>query len=191
MKPLLAWMNCYGAWDPSLRRPIETIGYDQYLDAFVAAVKPFEGSIGGIVISGGMLDALGRTECATTKPELERRLTAAGLEGIGIETDEESLTSMSIARRFVQRATEQLDTVTPLLFVDAVRYESNLFTVQYFCDKLSSPINDVRKVIVPLPRLDDDPHSTREFQEKKLAMMKEKGIEAIERSEEESRKSNP
>lgn len=188
-KSIFAWINCYGGWDPGLRTPIETIGYDQYLDGIVKALTPFKDRVTGIVVSGGMRDVLGRTECETTKPELQLRFSIAGFTALPeIESDEHSITSISIARAFVRRAAKGSTNTSYLLFVDSVRYESNLYTVDYFCEQYSYPIQDVRQCVVPIPRLDDHPHSSKEFQDKKLLLMKERGIEAIEQEEKDRRR---
>jgi hypothetical protein len=186
-QPIIAWINCYGAWDPSLRHPIETIGYDQYLTAVVAALAPLKDRVEQIYISGGMLDEAGRTECATVKPELTRRLRLAGIE-VPIVTDEDSVTSVEIAKKFVTTVLAHYPNHIPLLFVDAVRAEVNNYVVDHYFTEAGKPLASTRTVVVPLPRLDIHPNSTPEVQQAKLAEMKEKGIEVIDRQISEKRR---
>ena len=76
---IIAWINCYGAWAPDLRHPVETIGYDQYLEGATNALVALNEHIKAIYVSGGMIDQVGRTECETTVPEILRRLNRKGV----------------------------------------------------------------------------------------------------------------
>lgn len=187
-KKYLIWMNCYGGWDPSLRSEIETAGYSQYLDAFVDKVFLIEDQIGAIYISGGMHDSLGRTECETTKPELEKRFGAKGLN-IEINVDEESVTSQMVLVKFLETWQKKCSEMQPLLFVDENRYETNLFVFKYYVLKMKLGLV-AEEVIIPLPRADDHPHSTKEFQAKKIEKMKELGVEEVGRLEIEARRNS-
>jgi hypothetical protein len=180
-------MNCYGSWDPEHRHPIETIGYNDYLDAVVTATTLFKSRIKHFYISGGMKDTVNKTECETTKPELERRLREKNITDIAIQSDEKSLTSMSIVREFLTTWQEKFSECQPILFVDQVRYENNCYTLTYFAEKLGLTIPPAREIIVGIPRLDIHPNSTPEAQSKKLAYMKEHGVEAVEKMEIEQR----
>lgn len=186
-KKYLIWMNCYGGWAPEFRSSIETKGYDQYLNEFVRKITPLKNKIKAIYISGGMYDPLGRTECETTKPELEKRMTSAGIE-FPIDSDEESVTSASIMEKFLTVWKEKFFETIPLLFVDEVRYEINCFTFHYFCQKLKIEDLKAENVIIPLARLDDHPNSTKEMQDKKLKLMQEKGVAYVEELERKARK---
>lgn len=178
----LVWMNCYGSWAPELRRSIETKGYDQYLDVFVKKIRPWKEQIRAIYISGGMLDAKSRTECETTRPELENRLKRIKIN-IPIQTDEESVTSISIVRKFLETWQREFPDCTPVLFCDEVRAETNRFVLKYFAQKMDIEGLVAEEIIVPLPRLDDHPHSTKEFQTAKLRLLQEIGVEAVEQAE--------
>lgn len=188
-QPIIAWINCYGAWDPNLRHPIETIGYDQYLSAIVAALAPLKERVDQIYISGGMFDELGRTECETVQPELVHRLTRAGIT-TPITIDEESVTSVEIAKKFVTTVTQHYPNHTPLLFVDSVREAVNQYVIEHYYTEAGKPLTSAQTVIVPLPRLDIHPQSTPEAQAAKLALMKEQGIEAIDRQISDKRRAN-
>lgn len=185
-KKVLVWMNCYGGWAPNLRQPIETIGYNQYLNDFVEAVSIIADQIEAIYISGGMYDSLNRTECETVRPELEKRLQKVGIN-IEIQTDENSLTSASIMYKFLKTWKEKYSDCVPILFVDAVRYKINMFTCEYYCKELKIDLNPI-DVLVPLIRLDNNQNSTLEAQDKKLQVIKEKGVEYVEKLELEIRK---
>jgi hypothetical protein len=185
-KKVLVWMNCYGGWAPKLRQPIETIGYNQYLNDFVEAMSIIADQIEAIYISGGMYNSLNRTECETVKPELEKRLQKVGIN-IKVQTDEKSLTSASIMHEFLNTWKEKYSDCIPILFVDAVRYKTNTFTCEYYCKELKIDLNPI-DVLVPLMRLDNNQNSTQEAQDKKLQAMKEKGVEYVEKLELEIRK---
>jgi hypothetical protein len=174
---VLVWINCYGAWDPLNRKPVEMIGYDQYLDGIVSALEVIKEKIESIHLSGGMLDEMGRTECATTKPELEKRLKAVGIN-CPIIVDEESITSAEIVKKFLATISTQPDT-TPLLFCDMVRTETNTFYLEEYAKQFNVTIN-TRDILVPIARLDNHPNSTPEAQSEKLAEMKQQGIDAID-----------
>lgn len=180
-------MNCYGSWAPELRHPIETIGYDQYLNAFVEAATLFKDRIADIYISGGMFDENNMTECETTKPELEKRFKNKGIE-INIKVDEDSFTSASIMKKFLTTWQTSYRDCLPLLFVDENRYETNSYFFNEFCRDLDISDLKLLDTIVPLPRLDNHPHSTKDYQKQKIAIMKEKGIDFMEKSELEKRK---
>ena len=184
---ILFWVNCYGAWAPEDRSPVETLGYDQYLNDVVGAIASLKNRIGEIFISGGMYDKKGRTECETVKPELEKRLIKFGINK-EIKTDEESVTSASIMKKFLTRWKEEYSDLTPVIFVDQVRLEVNTFTFEHFCKELKIKNLNTKSVIVPIKRLDDHPHSTTEAQGKKLKLMKERGIDYVENLECEARK---
>lgn len=170
---IIAWINCYGAWDPQHRHPLETLGYDQYLDGVVQRLRPLADRVTAIYLSGGMLDAEGKSECETTEPELAKRLAAVGIS-VPIHPDEESLTTTTIVRTFLKTAREQYPQETPLLFVDDARYDMNLFLLGYF------GVSEARSIVVPLPRVDSSPQSTRESQTTKINRMREEGVEKIE-----------
>jgi hypothetical protein len=178
-------MNCYGAWDPKLRSEVETFGYNQYLAAFVDKVELWKNEIGAIYISGGMKDSLGRTECETTKPELLKRFAGKGLS-FEILTDEESVTSQMILVKFLETWQSKYGEMIPFLFVDENRYETNKFVLKYYIEKLGIELN-IDEILIALPRKDDHPNSTIEFQEKKIQMMRELGVEEVGRLEKEAR----
>lgn len=178
MQSIVAWINCYGAWDPINRKPVEMIGYNHYLDGVVSALALVKDRVKAIHLSGGMLDEQGRTECATTKPELERRLKAVGIM-TPITTDEDSITSAEIVKRFVTAINAEYKDYTPLLFCDMVRRETNNFLLEEYAKLAGAPVTS-RDIIVPIERLDSHPNSTPEVQKEKLAQMKEQGIEAID-----------
>lgn len=186
-KKYLVWMNCYGAWAPELRHPIETIGYNSYLNDFIEAIVPLASEVADIYISGGMYDSLDRTECETTKPELEKRFRKLGLNFL-IKTDEKSVTSIDIMERFLTTWKNQYPDTIPILFVDEPRYETNCFTFEYFCQKYGINNLDAKSVIISLARLDNHPNSTLETQAEKLKLMKEKGVEYVNGLEHKDRK---
>lgn len=185
-KKLLIWMNCYGSWAPELRHPIETIGYNQYLDAFVESISLFKERISDIYISGGMFDANDMSECETTKPELERRFKNKRME-TNIKTDEDSFTSASIMKKFLTTWKNNYQETIPLIFIDEARFETNKYSFEQFCKELGIDL-DPLSTIIPLPRPDNHPHSTKEFQQQKVELMKEKGIDFVEEAELEKRK---
>ena len=180
-KKVLVWINCYGHWQPEDRDPLETIGYNQYLASFVESVVSLKNRIDRIYISGGMLNSKGLTECETVEPELTRRLKTLGLT-IQIVRDEESLTTISIARRFVETAKEKISNCTPLLFCDEVRYQTNLYLVAYFAKKVNFSISP-KQVVVPLARLDNHPDSSLATQKEKIERMQREGVEVVESEE--------
>lgn len=180
-------MNCYGGWAPELRHPIETIGYDQYLNAVVISIEILKDQVEAFYISGGMYDSLHRTECETVKPELAKRLAEKNVE-IDINTDEESVTNAMIMKKFLSTWKEKYSRCTPIIFVDEVRYEINNFTFEYYCKELGIDGLNARDVVVPIARLDIHPHSTVEKQTEKLNLMREKGVEYVENIELEVRK---
>lgn len=186
-KRVLAWINCYGGWNPDLRDPAETRGYDQYLDGVVHHLNDLEGGIEAIYLSGGMLDSDGQTECETTGPELKKRLSKIGIN-LPIQYDEESVTSPSIARKFLQTWREEYTGCQPILFTDKVRFITNAYSLKYFSQKYQIELPPIEKILIPIERLDIHPHSTIEYQKQKLERMKKEGVEAIEREEIEKRR---
>ncbi len=180
-------MNCYGAWDPERRHAVETKGYDQYLNAVVDKISTLKDQIMAFWISGGMYDSLHRTECETVKPELEKRLAEKNIK-LEINTDEESITSAMIMEKFLSTWQKEFSDCDAIIFVDKVRYEINKFTFEYFCKKLGIKGLIAQAVVIPIDRSDIHPHSTPEFQAKKLALMKEKGVPYVESLEKEVRK---
>lgn len=186
-KKFLFWMNCYGAWDPKARHPIETKGYDQYLNAVVGKIATLEDQITAFWISGGMYDSLHRTECETVKPELKKRLAEKNIK-LKINTDEESITSAMIMKKFLSTWKEKYADCEPIIFVDKVRYEINKYTLGYYCDELGISNLQAEQVIVPIERSDIHPYSTPEKQAEKLRLMKEKGVEYVEKLILEARK---
>lgn len=180
-------MNCYGAWAPELRHPIETVGYNQYLNVFVGAVFVLKDQIEAVYISGGMYDSLDRTECETVKPELLRRFEEKNIP-FSIQTDEESITSTMIMKKFLETWKNEYAKCTPIIFVDEVRYEINKFTFEYYCKEFGIDGLKSRDAVAPIARLDIHPRSTVEKQAEKLALMKKKGVEYVENIELEVRK---
>lgn len=185
---ILVWVNCYGSWAPGLRHPVETIGYDQYLEAVTRAITSVQDRVELIYVSGGMRDAMGRTECETTVPELQRRLRERGVSHLVIKTDEGSITSMSIVKKFLQTWQAHHPKTIPLLFCDQVRYDTNAYSLEYFAKKFGYSIPPVNELLVPFPRLDNHPNSTPEKQAEKLKYLQEKGVEEVERLEIEARR---
>lgn len=155
-------------------------GYDEYLTAAVKTIENLKPPVKAIHLSGGMLDENGLTECQTVKPELEKRLRECGIT-TPIITDEESLTTISIAKKFVSTYLHQYPAYKPLLFTDEVRAEVNRYAVGYFLKQAGESIESVDDMVVPLPRHDTHPHSTIEFQRKKLEEMKKRGIEEVDK----------
>lgn len=178
-KPLLIWINCYGTWDPQLRDPVETEGYNQYLNAIAEYLSTIKEQIDTIYISGGMLDTLGRTECQTVKPELEQRLSSIGIT-TSIQTDEESLTSISIVKKTIATWHDRFPNHQLILICDSVRAEVNKYVLEQVLAQHNVTDVAADNIVVSFPRKDTHPHSTPEFQAKKLQAMKEKGIDAID-----------
>ncbi len=174
-KPILAWINAYGAWDATLRDPIEMRGYDQYLDALVNYLKNVNGQVKAVYFSGGMLDTKGRTECETVIPILKQRLAEYGIV-VPIHADTESITSIGIAQKFVHTYLSTYANHQPLLFCDEVRVEVNTYAVQYFLDESGRPDISASSVVIGLPRQDIHPHSTIQHQQEKLTHMKQVGV---------------
>lgn len=174
-------MTCYGGWAPDLRSRIEIRGHDEYLNGVVDFVVKNNKNIVSFFISGGMFDSKGRTECETVRPELIRRLAVKGIQ-INIETDKKSITGQEIMEKFLSTWQSEYSDADPVLFVDQVRAEVNRYSFHYYCKKLG--IDNLNEdVIHPLHRLDDHPDSTLEKQAKKLKMMKEKGVDFVEKEE--------
>lgn len=186
-KKILFWVNCYGAWDPESRWSIETIGYDQYLSAVVRSIEVLKDRIEAFYISGGMYDSKSRVECETVKPELEKRLSEKNIK-LDINTDEESITSVMIMKKFLETWKEKYTKCEPIIIVDKVRYEVNKFTFEYFCKELKITSISVVDTIIPFERLDNHPNGTTEKQAEKLKLMKEKGVEYVESIIKEARK---
>jgi hypothetical protein len=184
---ILAWVNCYGAWAPGLRHPVETIGYDQYLEGVANALAALKDQIEAVYVSGGLRDQHGRTECETTIPELQRRLEAKSASGLKFVADEASVTSITIARTFLDTWQAKYPRHTPILFCDQVRSETNAYTLEYLAKKAGYDLPPLSEVLVPIPRLDNHPNSTPEKQAEKLKYMREKGIEEVEKMEIEAR----
>ncbi|HSI20749.1 MAG TPA: hypothetical protein VLA04_03545, partial [Verrucomicrobiae bacterium] len=130
MKPIVAWINCYGHWDPENRNPVETAGYDQYLTGVTQALYALQDRVGAVYISGGMYDSLHRTECATTAPEILRRLSALKSNIRTILADESSVTSISIAKKFLDTWEKEYPNHAPLLFCDEVRFPANAYVLE-------------------------------------------------------------
>ena len=190
MKPsqILAWVNCYGAWDPQLRHPVETIGYDHYLQSIADALAALKDRIEVVYVSGGLVDAKGRTECATTIPELARRIKQKGAGNVTLKADEISLTSMTVAKTFLNTWQDQHHEAQPILFCDHVRYQVNAYTLAYYAGKFGYFVPPISELLIPIVRLDTNPNSTPEKQAEKLKLMKEKGVEEVERLEIEARR---
>jgi len=186
---ILAWMNCYGAWAPELRSSVETKGYSEYLDGVIKYILPIKNQIRAFYISGGMIDQEGRTECQTVKPELGKRFAANDID-IKINADEESVTSSSIMKTFLLTWMDEYPKCKPLIFVDQVRFHTNSYAFEYYCQKFGIRDLKANEVIIPIDRSDTHPHSTIEYQNKKLETMKQVGVEEVERREIESRKNN-
>lgn len=180
---ILVWVNCYGAWDPQLRHPVETIGYDQYLEAIANSLVALKNRLAVVYVSGGMRDAKGRTECATTVPELAHRLVRKGAAGITIKADEDSLTSMTVAKTFLNTWQGQHPECTPILFCDQVRFHVNAYTLAYYAGKFGYFMPPLQELLIPLARPDTHPNSSPEKQAEKLKLLKEKGVEEVERLE--------
>ncbi|MEI6477689.1 MAG: hypothetical protein WCO52_01765 [bacterium] len=187
-KPLVVWINCYGAWDPEHRPKLENDGYGEYLDGVVDLLLAHKDTVSAVHISGGMYDSQGKTECETTIPELEKRLAAKGVSGWAFMADERSVTSISIVRTFLQAWKNEYPGHDALLVIDEVRYPTNAYALEYLAEKMEMQIPPSDQVLVSIPRPDTHPHSTPEFQAKKLEEMKEKGVEEVEREGMEARK---
>lgn len=180
--PLLIWINAYGSWDPELRDPVETIGYNQYLNEVASHLAVLKDRVQAVYLSGGMKDANGQTEAATTIPELEKRLAARGVT-LTIQADEQSLTSISIVKKFLQTWQEQYAECHPLLFCDEVRYATNAYVLEQLAQQQGITLPPVNQVLVSIKRLDIHPNSTQEKQQEKLERMRERGIDAVEEEE--------
>jgi hypothetical protein len=179
-KPVLAWVNCYGAWNPNERPLLETIGYHNYLNGVADSISLFSHRLAAIYLSGGMRDNAGRTECETTAPELTRRLrTLRILERV--RRDESTVTTIGIVRNFLTTARDGYLDHELLLFCDTARYQMNCYLVSYFAEQLSLELPAKPEgIVVPILRLDLHPDSAAEVQASKLQTMKEQGVEAIE-----------
>lgn len=176
----IIWINCYGAWDPIHRSEVETKGYNQYLDSVVELIFSKKENIDIIIISGGMVDFQNRTEVETVKPELEKRLNKKNIK-IPIETDEESITTIAIARKFVQTLKNKYPDHQAFLVCDDVRYTLNCYLVEYFTRRESYyKLIPADKYVIAFNREDDNPHSTYEYQNSKLEEMKNLGVEYVE-----------
>jgi len=187
-KPILAWMNCYGSWAPELRQPIETIGYNEYLNAVVDALVVLKDRVEVLYVSGGMYDQNGKTECETTIPELIKRLQAKGVTSLEIIADEKSVTSITIVKTFLTVWQEKYQDHLPILFTDEARYATNAYTLRYFSDKFGLQIPPIGEILIPIPRKDCHQNSTPEKQAEKLRLLKEQGVEEVERMEMDARK---
>jgi len=87
------------------------------LESVTNTIAAISDRVGAIHVSGGMVDQKGRTECETTIPELMQRLKAKGASQFTIQADEDSLTSTSIARKFLQVWGTQYPEAVPSCFV--------------------------------------------------------------------------
>lgn len=186
-KPILAWVNCYGAWAPDLRHATETMGYSQYLDGVANAIACLGDMVAAVYLSGGMYDAKDRTECETTAPELLRRLKAAGSPVTTITADEASVTSIAIARTFLQVWQSDHKDKTPVLFCDEARYGTNAYVLEELAKELHIDLTPVVEVLFPVRRVDVHPNSSPAKQAEKLEVMKREGIAAVEAKEMEAR----
>lgn len=181
-RDILFWVNCYGGWAPEERHPIETIGYDQYLSGVADAIASLSDQIDQLWVSGAMIDAQGRLECQTTSERLALKLRERGVH-LEINQDDESITSMSIARVFLRHWKNDLPNHIGILCCDAVRFESNVWVLEQLAAELGFTIPPAKEVLLPIARLDIHPNSTPEKQAEKLATMKEKGIAWVEEQE--------
>lgn len=181
-KKYLIWINCYGGWNPELRDCIEMEGYSRYLQDIVNYLAKIKSRIRVIYLSGGMLDKDGRTECETVGPELSKRLSKIGID-LPIQYDEDSVTSPSIARKFLQTWRKEYPDCQPILFTDQVRFITNSYSLEYFSQKYGIDLPSIEKILIPIERQDTHPHSTIEYQEEKLERMKKEGVEAVETEE--------
>ncbi len=181
MRKILFWVNCYGGWDPDRRNPLETIGYNHYLNQVVEALVVLKDQLGAIHVSGGMYDDKGQTEIETTIPELKRRLRLQGIQ-TEIHGDDESVTSISIVKKCLSTLKHYYPDDAPILVSDTFRAEINRYTVQEVAAQLGLVV-EPRKVVLAFDRQDDHPHSTIEQQAKKLARMKKIGADAMERED--------
>ena len=186
-KPILAWMNCYGAWAPELRDPIETAGYSEYLDAVVDHLAVLKSRLSALYVSGGMRDEQGRTECETTIPELRKRLEVKGITDLEIVADEESLSSITIDRIFLRTWRDRYSDHYAILFCDEARYPTNAYVLEYFGAMFGIELPPISEILIPLNRRDIHPNSRPEVQVKKLLEMKMLGVEEVERRIVESR----
>jgi hypothetical protein len=186
---ILAWVNCYGGWSPELRHPIETIGYDQYLAGVTDALISLKGRLQAVYVSGGMRDEHGGIECDTTIAELQRRLKAKGVTGLAFHPDPDSLTSITIARKFIQTWQAEYAACAPILFCDQARSATNAYALGQLARELGAPLPPTIDVLVPIPRLDRHPNSTPDKQAEKLKLMQERGLDEVERLELEARRS--
>jgi len=183
----LIWMNCYGSWAPHLRREIETLGYDHYLDDTVQFIAKIADRVEAFYISGGMYDADGKTECETTKPELLKRFNKVGVD-LQIQTDEGCFTSTAIMKKFLTTWRKEYLDCSPIIIVDKARLAVNQYVFDYFCHQLSIENLSANEVVVSFERLDDHPNSQPLAQEQKLKILKEIGVEAVDKLELEARK---
>jgi hypothetical protein len=179
-KPILAWVNSYGPWDPNARTPVETAGCDHYLDEVVHTLSLFKNRITDIYLSGGLYDQQDRTECETVGPELKKRLATQGMGRCPFHIDEASVTSISIVRTFVQTWHASYPHHLPILFTDEARYETNAYALEYFIKKYALSFPPINEILIPIKRLDNHPDSTPERQAAKLKRMKKLGVEVVE-----------
>jgi len=181
-KPLIIWINCYGAWDPKLRNAVETAGYHAYLDGIVHALEPFKNYPKFFYLSGGMLDQFGQSECATTGPELSLRLAKVGIHE-PISFDEQSLTTPSIVRQWMRTVITEYEGSDTILFCDAVRGDINKNLARYFAQQYGQDADVWQGRIFSVDRPDSNPRSTREYQASKWDRMVKEGVEVVEAEE--------
>jgi len=177
-KKIIFWLNCYGHWQPETRQPIEMIGYNQYLNAFIKAVVLLKDRIEAIYISGGLLNSQGQSEAETLKLEIKKRLNSTKIN-LPIYLDEKSLSTITITRVFVKTIKEKYPNYIPILVCDEVRYKTNCYLIEYFSKQFNFKL-DPKETVLPLPRIDTHPNSTIEAQSQKLQAMKLEGVEEIE-----------
>jgi len=180
--PVVVWINCYGGWDPARRHPIETMGYSQYLDGIVEGLATIKSRIAAIYISGGMVDALGQTECSTTGPELVRRLKQKGIQE-SLLYDEVSVTTPTIVHRWIETIRAEYPGKSTVLFCDEARIEINRNLAGYYAEKLGEDPEVWKWSIYGIDRPDITERSTKEYQATKWQRMLAEGVEHVENEE--------
>jgi hypothetical protein len=180
-KKILAWLFCYGHWDPVYKSPVETIGHDQYLRAFVESLVPIKDRIDYIYLSGGVTDAQGKTECKTVKPEVDARLNQLGLK-LPILEDIGSLINITTVKTFAKTLKETYQHHSPLLYCSRSRYELNYYLVSYFGKQFNLSLNPI-EIVAPLSIIDTRPDSAPKYQSDLIERIKKEGMDKIEAEE--------
>lgn len=183
---VLAWLMCYGHWNPAYRPPLETIGHNQYLDKFVESMIPIKERVDYIYISGGVIDSRGKTEYQTVKPELDRRLSEVDLK-VPLLADVGSIVDISSIKTFCKTLKETYSNHTPLLFCSSARYQVDYFLLDYFGKQFGLSLNPAATV-VPLSVIDIRPDSHPRTLEDLMKRMRAEGVEKVESQEVDKRR---